>query len=128
MRTPAGTECRYYYEDYYRGRETRECRLIGHNPRSEPWTPGLCHGCPVPGILQANACPNLVLEARVAKGFLGLSRHVQVVAVCKEYLCDVPRPQVGCGHCHKHRVGLPLFTGAGEKDAEGASDDPSRPV
>jgi hypothetical protein len=116
MRTPAGTECRYYYEDYFRGREKQECRLIDPNPRSEPWRPGLCHGCPVPGILRANACPNLVLEARVGKGFLGLSRHVVVKAICKEYLTDVPQPQVGCGHCHEHRVGLPLTA----LDEEGA--------
>ena len=28
MRTPAGTECPYYYADYYRGRSKQECRLI----------------------------------------------------------------------------------------------------
>ena len=32
MRTPANTECPYYYEDFYRGRSTQECRLVGRNP------------------------------------------------------------------------------------------------
>ncbi|MER3543744.1 MAG: hypothetical protein C4311_03840 [Chloroflexota bacterium] len=128
MRTPAGTECRYYYEDYYRGREKQECRLISTNPRSEPWRPGLCHGCPVPGILRANACPHLVLEARVAKGFLGLTRYVQVTAICKKYLCEVPQPHIGCGNCHKHRPGFALMTDSDQGDTEAATDDPGRPV
>ena len=25
MRTPANTECPYYYEDFYRGRSAQEC-------------------------------------------------------------------------------------------------------
>jgi hypothetical protein len=28
MRTPAGTECKYFYGDYYRGRSQEECRLL----------------------------------------------------------------------------------------------------
>lgn len=109
MITPAGTECRYYFTDYYRGRETQECRLILRNPRSEPWQPSLCKGCPVPGILRANACPNLVLEGTVAKGFLGLGRKVKLAAVCSKHLVEVDRPQVGCGHCHEERPGAAAF-------------------
>ena len=105
MRTPAGTECRYYYEDYYRGRERQECRLIAQNPDSDRWQPKLCQSCPVPRILQANACPNLVLEGRVKKSFLGLFRRVAVSSICSKYLIDVPQPQVGCGHCHEERLG-----------------------
>jgi hypothetical protein len=104
MQTPAGTECPYYYEDYFRGREKRECRLIARNPRSEPWTPGLCAGCPVPRIVVANRCPHLALEARVGRGFLGLSRRVEVSAVCSERLVPVAEPQVGCGHCHEQQL------------------------
>ncbi len=104
MRTPAGAECPYYYEDYFRGRETRECRLIERNAQSEPWSPGLCGECPVPRIVQANRCPHLALEAVVVKRFLGLSRRVEVKAVCSEHLVDVPHPQIGCGHCHEHRL------------------------
>jgi hypothetical protein len=109
MITPAGTECRYYYEDYYRGRERQECRLIGQNPQSDPWRPELCKTCPVPGILRANACPHLVLEGRVGRRFLGLSRRVEVSAVCSKYLVDVREPHVGCGHCHEERPGAELF-------------------
>ncbi len=109
MITPAGKECRYYYADYFRGRERQECRLIGQNRQSEPWRPDLCKTCPVPGILQANACPHLVLEGRVTKGFLGLSRKVAVGAVCAKYLVEVTEPHVGCGHCHEERPGAELF-------------------
>ena len=109
MRTPAGQECRYYYADYFRGKEREECRLIDQNPASEPWRPELCKSCPVPGILRANACPNMVLEGLVKKGFLGLSRKVEVSAVCSKYLVPVPEPKVGCGHCHEARSGPSLF-------------------
>ncbi len=109
MITPAGAECRYYYADYFRGRERQECRLLAQNPRSEPWRPDLCKRCPVPGILRANACPNLVLEGTVSKRFLGLSRQVTVTAVCSKYLVTVPEPHVGCGHCHEERPGAVLF-------------------
>ena len=108
MRTPAGQECRYYYADYFRGKEREECRLIDQNPASEPWRPELCKSCPVPDILRANACPNMVLEGLVKKGFLGLSRKVEVSAVCSKYLVPVPEPKVGCGHCHEARSGPSL--------------------
>jgi hypothetical protein len=109
MITPAGTECRYYYADYFRGRERQECRLIAQNSQSEPWRPELCRGCPVPGITRANACQNLVLEGRVKRSFLGLSRRVEVDAVCSKHLVEVAEPHVGCGHCHEERPGADLF-------------------
>jgi hypothetical protein len=109
MITPAGKECRYYYADYYRGRQTEECRLLGQNPRSERWTRDLCKTCPVPGILLANACPSLVLEGKVVKGLLGLQRKVAVSAACSKHLVKVERPQVGCGHCHEQDPGLDLL-------------------
>lgn len=109
MITPAGVECRYYYADYYRGRERQECRLIDQNPSSEPWRPELCKTCPVPGILRANACSHLVMEGRVEKGFLGLTRRVKVSAVCAKHVLEGFDPHVGCGHCHEERPGAVLF-------------------
>ena len=103
MRTPAGKECRYYYEDFYRGRNVQECRLIARNRESPAWTPGLCQTCPVPDILLANACPNLVLDARVSKRLLGLVQRVEVSGWCSEYFLDVEQPTIGCGHCHEHQ-------------------------
>jgi hypothetical protein len=101
MRTPAGKECKYYYEDYFRGREKRECRLIGRNPDGGTWKPKHCNGCKVPDILRQNGCAHLALEAKVEKGFLGLTEKVGVYAVCTKHLVEVSQPAVGCGHCHE---------------------------
>jgi len=109
MITPAGVECRYYYADYYRGREQQECRLIARNRRSGRWRPELCRHCPVPGILRANACSNLVLEGCVEETLFGLRRRVAVSAVCSKHLVEVAEPHVGCGHCHDERPGAALF-------------------
>ena len=100
MRTPAGTECPYYYEDFARGRSTQECRLVARNPRSDPWQPRLCAKCEVPAILRANACTHMVLQARVVRRWLGLVRRVEVYAVCAQHQVEVQDPYVGCGHCN----------------------------
>lgn len=105
MQTPAGKECRYYYEDFNRGREIQECRLIQRNRESPPWSPGLCQTCPVPDMLQANACPHLVLDGKVTKSLFGLVQRVEVTGWCSEYFLDVEHPAVGCGHCHEYRDG-----------------------
>ncbi len=109
MKTPYGHECRYYYQDFHRGRSLQECRLLQANPNTEPWRPDLCKTCPVPGILRANACPNMVLEGRVARQWFGLKRRVEVYAVCILSAVQVTEPHVGCGECHKHRPGAAIF-------------------
>jgi hypothetical protein len=98
MRTPAGTECRFYYEDFMRGREIQECRLIASNPDSRPWRPSLCRTCPVPAILRANGCPNMTLEAWVGSRWLVLPQ-VRVRAFCTLSQQEVAEPMVGCGRC-----------------------------
>ena len=102
MRTPAGVECRFYYEDFNRGRTVQECRLIRRNPRSGPWRPQLCKTCPVPDILRANACPNMTLEARVERRWL-VAKQVQARAFCSRTGEEVQDPRAGCGHCHEDR-------------------------
>lgn len=107
MKTPAGKECRFYYENFHRGRSDQECRLIMANLRSPAWRPNDCSQCPVPEILAANSNPNLVLEATVKKGVLGLvGRRVTVHAFCSKHLVDVPEPQAGCRQCAEERPGL----------------------
>ena len=105
MRTPYGTECPYYYADFFRGRSAQECRLIARErsrrePASEPWQPKLCQRCEVPTILRANACPHMVLGARIVRRWLGLVRRVEVYAVCAEHQKEVENPYAGCGDCH----------------------------
>ena len=106
MKTPAGTECRFYYENFHRGRSEQECRLIDANPNSDAWKPEDCAKCPVPAILQANSDPNLVLEAKISKGFLGFGRKIEVKAFCSKHLIDVPEPRIGCPKCAKEKPGL----------------------
>jgi hypothetical protein len=98
MRTPAGTECRYYYEDFNRGRTIQECRLISASPGSRPWRPSLCETCPVPAILRANGCTNMALEARVSRRWLVIPQ-VRVRTTCSLSEGEVAEPMVGCGRC-----------------------------
>lgn len=64
-----------------------------------------------------NACPNMVLEARVIHRWLGLVHRVEVYAVCTEHEVEVHDPHVGCGHCHPGAANLLEAVGAGETDA-----------
>lgn len=114
MLTPAGRECRFYYQDYHRGHSEEECRLIRSNPRSPSWERKDCFNCPVPDILQANSNPNLVLEATVKKGILGIGRKVEVTAFCSKHLIDVEKPEVGCPECALERPGLRELFGEDE--------------
>jgi hypothetical protein len=100
MRTPAGKECSYFYGDYFRGRNKEECRLIDQGNGPVLWTPDLCKSCPVPDILAANACPNLILSAEVAKQFGFLGKKVKVSSYCTKTNSNVNEPKVGCGQCH----------------------------
>jgi hypothetical protein len=108
MRTPAGAECTFYYEDYHRGQERRECRLIARNARSARWEPALCKSCPVPPILRANSCPNMALEAAVVRRW-HFWKRVRVDAYCVKHLVAVADPHVGCSHCHEERAGGAIF-------------------
>jgi hypothetical protein len=105
MKTPAGKECHYYYEDFNRGRNRQECRLL-HTSQQMAWRPADCTHCPVPDILWANASPDLVLKASVNKGFLGFGRHIHVTAICKKHDIVIDDPFVGCRQCAKERPNL----------------------
>jgi hypothetical protein len=105
MRTPAGTECPYFYEDWNRGRERQECRLILKNPESLPWAPADCAKCAVPAILRANGSEDLALSVTVKKR-LGLVRSVVVTAECKKHGSPIPDPYVGCPACRAEAESL----------------------
>ncbi len=107
MRTPAGTECKYFFGDYYRGKNHEECRLIGNAAPPHHWTPDLCQNCPIPHILLANSCPNMVLTAQVKRQLLGFKRQVIVSAYCTKSQQNVKEPEIGCGQCHPLP---PIFT------------------
>jgi hypothetical protein len=100
MRTPAGSECSYFFGDYYRGREREECRLIGNNPPPRQWTSELCKSCPVPGIQRANACEHMELIGRVSPAFIFKKRRVHIKAYCHKSNQVVEKPHIGCDVCH----------------------------
>lgn len=109
MRTPAGKECRYYYEDFHRGRSAQECRLVQGNPDSLAWKPVDCSRCPVPAILYANASPNLELKLTIKPRLLGLGRESVVEAWCVRHRIPLADPYVGCPECNAERPSLDVF-------------------
>jgi len=100
MRTPAGTECPFFYGDYYRGRNLEECRLIGNQPPPQNWSTELCRTCPVPSIKRANACEHMQLSAVIKRKLGILKRHVVITAYCHLSKSEVEQPHIGCGRCH----------------------------
>jgi len=100
MRTPAGFECRYFYGNYFRGRKDEECRLVSDDPAKGQWTPDVCRTCPVPGIIRANACPNMVINGNVERILLGLRKRMKVTVYCTKSRSNVKEPEIGCGQCH----------------------------
>ena len=101
MRTPAGKECRYFYGNYFRGRSQEECRLLQASVPPQRWTRDLCSTCPVPRILQANACEFMRLNGRIVRSLrTGFQKRVQVTAYCEKSHQDVSKPEIGCGQCH----------------------------
>lgn len=104
MRTPAGTECPYFYGNYFRGRSQEECRLIGDAANGRQWKPEYCKNCPVPGITRANSCPTMTLKAEVTPGLLGMGKKVKVSAYCSRSQRIVTEPYIGCGLCHSMPV------------------------
>jgi hypothetical protein len=109
MRTPAGKECRHYYEDFHRGRDVQECRLVESNPDSARWVPHDCAKCPIPDILNANASPNLELKLTIKHRLLGLKRELEVTATCLKHNVPIADAFVGCPQCNAERPGLDIF-------------------
>ena len=113
MRTPAGKECRYFYGDYFRGRDHEECRLLKDASPPLQWKPELCYTCPVPNILLANACQHMILEPKLTRPFPFIKQQLQIRTFCSKTKRTGFDPHVGCGECH---VLPPIF--------EESSNDP----
>ncbi|MBK8049083.1 MAG: hypothetical protein IPK16_19405 [Anaerolineales bacterium] len=84
--------CRYFYGDYFRGKEKEECRLLAASPENtRPWKRGHCDSCPVPAIVIESNSRDLLLEAAVKRRFL--SEHVEVTfAVCSKHMQQLEDP------------------------------------
>jgi hypothetical protein len=111
MRTPAGKECQYFYADYYRGRDKEECRLLSSALPTIVWKSDFCFTCPVPEILQANACPYLVLKPFLTRRFPFIKPQVKIEAYCTKTSRSVSEPHIGCGECHPLPFVLPGESG-----------------
>ncbi|MEA4812068.1 MAG: hypothetical protein VB108_05830 [Anaerolineaceae bacterium] len=99
MKTPFGRECKFFYGDYYRGRNLEECRALSAADKPK-WQVDLCKACPMPQILANNACPNLMLSVTINKPFLGKQKTL-VKAWCSQIHTAVKDPNVGCPVCHQ---------------------------
>jgi hypothetical protein len=86
--------CSFFFEDYHRGSRQQECRLLKRSGHGPAWDLGLCQTCPVPGILAANPCMHLALEAKVTRRF-GFLRRVEPYVVCTAKLVELGDP-IGC--------------------------------
>jgi hypothetical protein len=119
MRTPAGKECRFYYEDFHRRSGTMECRLVKANPASMHWQPRDCSKCPVPDILNANASKDMELTLTIKPKLLGLGRELHVTASCIRHRNPIQDPYIGCVQCNENRSkGLDLFRQALEQSED----------
>lgn len=98
MLTPAGKDCPHFYGDYHRGRNVERCRLL--ETQDLHWTRDLCFKCPVPELLQANACEFQTLKPSLEKPLFFLKPQVRINAHCSKCECDVAAPEIGCGQCH----------------------------
>jgi hypothetical protein len=99
MRTPAGIECKYFYGDYFRGRNHEECRLLKES--NQVWKASFCQTCPVPSVNRANACEHMRLSATITRSVLTLFKpRVKISAYCEQKQQKVLEAHIGCGECH----------------------------
>lgn len=98
MRTPAGAECGFYYEDLHRGAEQRQCRAP-KAPGSLAWRPPDCGRCPVPEILLRSGGPDFGVRITIRALPFGLARSVRAECWCDRHLLEVAEPLEGCPAC-----------------------------
>jgi hypothetical protein len=79
--------CRYYYDDYFRGREVMECRLP-KSQQTRQWQRKICDTCPVPAILRETNCAHLALEGTIRKRF-PFGEHMEVFAICAKHMIQL---------------------------------------
>jgi hypothetical protein len=84
--------CRYFYGDYFRGKEKEACRLLAASPdNTRSWRRALCNSCPVPALVMASNSRELVLEAQITRKLL--REQVEVTfAVCAKHLLELKDP------------------------------------
>jgi hypothetical protein len=101
MKTPYGFECKFFYGNYFRGKNDEECRLLNLTSGQGGWTAKLCKTCPAPKIQRSNGCEFLEYKGRISSGFLGFSPNMEISNYCRKNHVNVDDPYIGCGECHK---------------------------
>jgi hypothetical protein len=94
--------CRYFYGDYFRGKNHEECRLLDASPDNQrSWHRKLCDTCPVPELLMSSNSRDLLLEAAVKRSFL--RERVEVTfAVCATHMLELDNPGF-CPECARQQ-------------------------
>lgn len=98
MKTPSGRDCGYFYGDYFRGKNLEECRLL--KEFGLVWQASYCQSCPIPEIVQANACENMQFTPTLKRPLPLMKKQVQIDTFCTKCNCQVKTPHIGCGKCH----------------------------
>ena len=88
--------CRFYYEDYFRGQETMECRLPKSRD-SQRWHRKICDSCPVPDVLREANCPHLALEGTIKKRF-PFGERMELFAICTKHMVQLDEGRY-CSQC-----------------------------
>jgi len=110
--------CRYFYGDYFRGKNKEECRLIEANPDNErPWHRDLCDRCPIPELLITSNCRDLLLEGEVKRKFLRDTVEI-TFAICAKHKIRLDDPH-DCPQCAAEREAQ--IAGKGFTASESAS-------
>lgn len=107
MKTPAGKECKFFYGDYYRGKNHEECRLLKDNNLT--WDSRMCTDCPVPEIVISNSCENLKFIPSIKRPLGFMKPKLKVDTYCTKTTRNVEEPRVGCGECHPGLQNLIVF-------------------
>ena len=97
---PEPVDCKYFYGDYFRGRDHEECRLLESSPGNQrPWKRKLCDTCPVPNVVRTTNSSGLALEAEVKRRMF--RERVEITfAVCIEHMLELDDPTY-CPACAK---------------------------
>jgi hypothetical protein len=99
MILPDGRDCKFFYANYYRGRNFEECRALTSQEDKREWKIAFCDACPLPDYLRNNSCENIVYSVFVAKSLF--KKKIKVKAWCQLVHEPVDDPNIGCGHCHR---------------------------
>lgn len=105
--TTGPVACRYFYGDYFRGKNKETCRLLDANPNNQrSWQRQLCNSCPVPEVVRVSNSPDLLLEAEVKRKFLRTAVAV-TLAICSKHLIELADPRY-CPECAKEQTQIDL--------------------